>query len=141
VKTDIVLDPDKVLEYVNPMLDPVRADGFRFTRAWLRQEATRVADPRSPANQLGRQLNLPPSYLLIHRVTLGGIGVLCQLNAAGPFRAEAERWVPGFSDAYEGDGYQPTPPVSLPTPDQTAPEKITSARQRSRTRNPSSPPG
>ena len=30
--------------------------------------------------------NLPPSYLLIHRVTLGSIGVLCQLGATAPFR-------------------------------------------------------
>ena len=43
----------------------------------------RIADPRSPAAQLGRQLNLPPSYLLIHRVTLGSIGVLCQLGGDG----------------------------------------------------------
>ena len=34
----------------------------------------------------GRQLNLPPSYLLIHRVTLGSIGVLCQLEAKAPYR-------------------------------------------------------
>ena len=49
-------------------------------------------------NALGRQLNLPPTYLLIHRVTLGGIGVLCQLGTAGPFRAEMAQWVPGFLD-------------------------------------------
>ena len=57
----------------------------------------RVADPRSPANALGRQLNLPPTYLLIHRVTLGGIGVLCQLGTEAPFRSEMEKWLPGFS--------------------------------------------
>jgi hypothetical protein len=79
------------------MLEPLRAEQFSFSRAWLRREAARVADPRSPANQLGRQLNLPPTYLLIHRVTLGGIGVLCQLGTTGPFRAEMERWVPGFA--------------------------------------------
>jgi hypothetical protein len=86
-----------VLDYLAPMLDPVREPTFHFTRAWLRREAARVADPRSPANQLGRQLNLPPTYLLIHRVTLGGIGVLCQLGAQAPFRSEMDKWLPGFA--------------------------------------------
>ena len=96
VRPEFEVDAQGVLDYVGPMLEPLRADAFRFSRAWLRREAARVADPRSPANALGRQLNLPPTYLLIHRVTLGGIGVLCQLGAEVPLRAEVEKWVPGF---------------------------------------------
>jgi predicted unusual protein kinase regulating ubiquinone biosynthesis (AarF/ABC1/UbiB family) len=97
VRPDLQVDAQAVLDYVSPMLDPIREDLFHFTRAWLRREAARVADPRSPANALGRQLNLPPTYLLIHRVTLGGIGVLCQLGAQAPFRGEMEKWLPGFA--------------------------------------------
>jgi hypothetical protein len=97
VRPEFDVDAEGVLDYLDPMLEPVRAETFHFTRGWLRREAARVADPRSPATQLGRQLNLPPTYLLIHRVTLGGIGVLCQLDAEGPFRAEMERWLPGFA--------------------------------------------
>jgi predicted unusual protein kinase regulating ubiquinone biosynthesis (AarF/ABC1/UbiB family) len=98
VRPEFAVDAHGVLDYLSPMLEPVRSPTFRFTRAWLRREAARVADPRSPAAQLGRQLNLPPTYLLIHRVTLGGVGVLCQLGAQGPFRAEMERWLPGFAE-------------------------------------------
>ena len=97
VKPSITVDADRVLDYVLPMLEPVRSETFQFTRDWLRREAVRVADPRSPANQLGRQLNLPPSYLLIHRVTTGTIGVLCQLSGEAPYRALMERWQPGFA--------------------------------------------
>jgi hypothetical protein len=43
-------------------------------------------------------LNLPPSYLLIHRVTIGTIGVLCQLGSTAPFRGEVEQWQPGFAE-------------------------------------------
>jgi hypothetical protein len=43
------------------------------------------------------RLNLPPSYALIHRVWLGGIGVLCQLQASIPMLAELQEWVPGFT--------------------------------------------
>ena len=57
-----------------------------------------MSDPRSDASRLGRQLNLPPAYLLIHRVTIGSIGVLCQLDAAADYRAVVERWLPGFAD-------------------------------------------
>jgi predicted unusual protein kinase regulating ubiquinone biosynthesis (AarF/ABC1/UbiB family) len=97
VRPDVDVDAQAVLDYLTPMLEPLRAESFQFTRAWLRREAVRVTDPRSPANALGRQLNLPPTYLLIHRVTLGGIGVLCQLGTAASFRSEMQRWVPGFA--------------------------------------------
>jgi hypothetical protein len=63
----------------------------------MRTEAARIADPRNEAAQVGRQLNLPPSYLLIHRVTIGSIGVLCQLDAEAPYRLIVERWQPGFA--------------------------------------------
>ncbi len=81
VKESIELDPDAVLDYLLPIIEPAQVDEFTFTRGWMRSQAARIADPRSPAHQLGKQLNLPPSYLLIHRVTLSTIGVLCQLGA------------------------------------------------------------
>lgn len=98
VRANADIDAQAVLDYVRPMLEPLAADQFRFTRAWLREEAARLASPRSPAYALGRQLNLPPSYLMIHRVTLGSIGVLCQLEAKAHYRAILERWLPGFAE-------------------------------------------
>ncbi|MDQ1463098.1 MAG: hypothetical protein QOC73_39 [Actinomycetota bacterium] len=94
------VDPDEMLGYLNPFLDPARDETFHFSRAWLREQAARVGDPRTQAAALGRQLNLPPSYLLIHRVWLGGVGVLCQLDAHGPFQAEMRRWLPGLTPAH-----------------------------------------
>ena len=98
VKPSIEVDADKVLDYLLPLLEPIASERFRFSREWLRREAVRVGDPRSPAAQLGRQLNLPPSYLLIHRVTLGTIGVLCQLGGEAPYRELMKTWHPGFAD-------------------------------------------
>ncbi len=92
------IDPATVLDFLLPVLEPISVEEFRFTRAWLRSEATRLANPRSDAYQLGKKLNLPPSYLMIHRVTLGSIGVLCQLDARAPYRSVLERWLPGFTD-------------------------------------------
>ncbi|MFC8829709.1 ABC1 kinase family protein [Streptomyces sp. NPDC057137] len=96
VKESIDLDPDAVLEYLVPIIEPAEAEEFTFSRGWMRTQAARIADPRSPAHQLGKQLNLPPAYLLIHRVTLSTIGVLCQLNATVRLREELEEWLPGF---------------------------------------------
>jgi predicted unusual protein kinase regulating ubiquinone biosynthesis (AarF/ABC1/UbiB family) len=97
VRPDVAIDAARVLHYLRPMLEPLVRDTFRFTREWMRREAARVADPRNEAAQIGRQLNLPPSYLLIHRVTIGSIGVLCQLDAEAPYRRIVERWQPGFA--------------------------------------------
>jgi predicted unusual protein kinase regulating ubiquinone biosynthesis (AarF/ABC1/UbiB family) len=98
VKPTVDVDAEAILGYLRPMLEPIAVPEFQFSRAWLRAEAARVANPRSPAFQLGKHLNLPPSYLLIHRVTLGSIGVLCQLAARAAYRGVVERWLPGFAD-------------------------------------------
>jgi hypothetical protein len=50
-------------------------------------------------SNIARQLNLPPSYVLIHRMSTAGIGVLCQLECEGNFRAEVLPWMPGYFDA------------------------------------------
>ncbi|CAM3188112.1 MULTISPECIES: ABC1 kinase family protein [Streptomyces] len=118
VKERIELDPEAVRDYLLPIIEPACVDEFTFTREWMRGQAARIADPRSPAHQLGRRLNLPPSYLLIHRVTLSTIGVLCQLGATVRMRDDMETWVPGFAPA------QPdTPPADPDTPD-TEPSEI-----------------
>ncbi|MEY9840450.1 ABC1 kinase family protein [Streptacidiphilus sp. EB103A] len=99
VRASIDLDPAAVLDYVLPIIEPAAVEDFHFTRGWMRSQAARVGDPRSPAYALGRQLNLPPAYLLIHRVTLSTIGVLCQLDANARLRDELLEWLPGFAEA------------------------------------------
>lgn len=94
-----IAEPQAVLQYLLPILEPLQHETFTFTRDWMRRQAARIGDPRSEAARIGRQLNVPPSYLLIHRVTLGSIGVLCQLGATAPYRAIVERWQPGFAEA------------------------------------------
>jgi predicted unusual protein kinase regulating ubiquinone biosynthesis (AarF/ABC1/UbiB family) len=98
VRRDVEIDAQGLLDFVRPILEPLTMDEFQFTRAWLRGEATRLANPRGPAFQLSRNLNLPPAYLMIHRVTLGSIGVLCQLEARANYRGVVQRWLPGFAE-------------------------------------------
>jgi predicted unusual protein kinase regulating ubiquinone biosynthesis (AarF/ABC1/UbiB family) len=97
IRAGVDLDPDAVMDYFGPVLDPLRGDTFTFSRAWMRRQAARIGDPRSEEAKVGRMFNLPPTYLLIHRVTIGSIAILCQLGATAAFRPLAERWQPGFA--------------------------------------------
>jgi hypothetical protein len=93
------LEASDVLGYLSPFTDPLRSERFHFTRRWLQKQAGRLGDTRGQDFRTGRSLNLPPQYLLIHRVTAGATGILCQLDAHVAVRAIVERWQPGFTDA------------------------------------------
>jgi predicted unusual protein kinase regulating ubiquinone biosynthesis (AarF/ABC1/UbiB family) len=97
LREDMTVDLDALRAYLAPLAEPSKVESFRFNREWLRTEAARVTDMRSSA--VGRRLNLPPSYLLLHRVSTAGIGVLCQLECEGRFRDEVLRWIPGYDSA------------------------------------------
>lgn len=98
IRGTLQIDAEKVMDYLRPILEPLAQPEFTFTRSWMREQAARIGDPRNEAARVGRMLNLPPEYLLIHRVTLGSIGVLCQLGARAPYRQIAEKWQPGFKE-------------------------------------------
>lgn len=97
VKSSIEIDAAGVVDYLLPILEPITQPEFKFTREWLKKEAARLTNPRSPAAKFGRQLNLPPEYVMIHRVLMGNIGVLCQLESQADFRTTSEEWLPGFA--------------------------------------------
>jgi len=94
-------DPVVLMDYLAPFTEPLRHETFHFTRHWMQAQAARMSDLSSEESRMARNLNLPPSYLLIHRVTFGSLGVLCQLDASAPFRDIVARWQPGFRDPGE----------------------------------------
>ncbi|MDI1290721.1 MAG: AarF/UbiB family protein, partial [bacterium] len=97
IRPKVDVDPVQVLNYLDPFVEPARHETFHFSREWMRGQFTRMQDVRNPDFTIGIKLNLPPSYALIHRVWLGSIAVLCQLDATVPMRGELERWVPTFT--------------------------------------------
>ncbi len=99
LREGVSVDLAALRAFLAPLAEPSRVESFKFSREWLRTEATRVSDLRS--SSVARRLNLPPSYVLIHRVSTAGVGVLCQLECEGPFRAEVLRWMPGYLDEPE----------------------------------------
>ncbi|WP_240759297.1 ABC1 kinase family protein, partial [Phytoactinopolyspora endophytica] len=76
----INIDPESLYDYLAPFLEPAATETFHFNRQWMREQFNRINDPRKPGYTIGLKLNVPPSYLLVHRVWLGGIGVLSQLD-------------------------------------------------------------
>lgn len=99
IRPKVDVDPVQVLNYLDPFVEPARYETFHFSREWMRGQFARMNDVRNPDFSIGIKLNLPPSYALIHRVWLGSVGVLCQLDATVPMRGELERWVPTFAAA------------------------------------------
>lgn len=89
------VDPQALMDYLSPFTEPALVDEFHFTRDWMRQEFRRVTSPE--AQQVARTLNVPPSYLLIHRVWLGGIAVLSQLDVRAPFASVLDEYLPGWA--------------------------------------------
>ncbi len=97
IKDNIKVDPQLVLDYLAPFVEPMRTERFRFDREWMRGQFERLNDPRSPTFTVATKLNLPPSYVMIHRTWLGGLGLLSQLGAEAPFRGILEELLPGFA--------------------------------------------
>jgi predicted unusual protein kinase regulating ubiquinone biosynthesis (AarF/ABC1/UbiB family) len=95
VKERIDLDPQRLLDYLEPFMAPFRTDTFSFSRDWLRGVFAHINDPRQPNYAVAYKLNLPPEYLLIHRVWGGGIGVLSQLGGTVHGRAIVDELLPG----------------------------------------------
>ena len=96
LRDGVSVDLAALRAFLAPLAEPSRAESFRFSREWLRTETIQASALRS--SSVLRRLNLPPSYVLIHRVLAAGLGVLCQLECEAPFRAEVLRWMPGYAD-------------------------------------------
>lgn len=98
IKDNVRIDPALLLDYLSPFVEPTKVERFQFSREWMQAQFQRINDPRSPSYTIALKLNLPPSYLLIHRTWLGGIGVLSQLGAEAPFRQICTESLPGFAE-------------------------------------------
>ncbi len=96
LRDGVSIDLTALRAFLAPLAEPSRAESFSFSREWLRTETMQASALRS--SSVLRRLNLPPSYILIHRVLAAGLGVLCQLECETPFRAEVLRWMPGYAD-------------------------------------------
>jgi predicted unusual protein kinase regulating ubiquinone biosynthesis (AarF/ABC1/UbiB family) len=89
------IDAADLMEYLGPFVEPAAVEEFEFSRDWMREQFLRVRNPAASGG-VAMKLNLPPSYLLIHRVWMGGLAVLSQLNARAAFGDVLAEFLPGF---------------------------------------------
>lgn len=94
LKPTIKVEAEAIMQYLAPFTEPAAEKEFQFSREWLQGVFSKINNPKDPNFNIAFKLNLPPSYLLIHRVWIGTIGVLCQLNANIPSRSELKRFIP-----------------------------------------------
>lgn len=91
-----------VYDYVSAPYRPYLTDSFTFTRDFMRDTLTRVADVRGPYAPVVEQLNLPASFVILNRVVWGVTALLGKLEAHGPWRSMLlEYRVPGSPPATE----------------------------------------
>jgi predicted unusual protein kinase regulating ubiquinone biosynthesis (AarF/ABC1/UbiB family) len=96
VKPGVRMEPQEALDYLAPLLDPLRGETFTYSRAWLREQGAHLSNRGNPAASVGRRFNLPPAYMLIHRASLGMLGILCQLGSTVAVRDVLVPCLPGL---------------------------------------------
>ena len=98
LRPGVSIQPEVLNAFLAPFFEPATVERFSFSRAWLRAQVQRISAPGIEGMGTSLKINLPPDYLLIHRVWLGAVGVLSQLGATAPFRAILEENLPGFAE-------------------------------------------
>ena len=91
------VDAGELLGYLEPFVEPAREDEFHFDREWMREQFRHVQGS-STRGGVGMKLTIPPVYALIHRVWMGGIAVLAQLDVTARFRDVLAEFLPGWHD-------------------------------------------
>jgi predicted unusual protein kinase regulating ubiquinone biosynthesis (AarF/ABC1/UbiB family) len=93
------LTTEAIARYVRPFTDPAQTEEFTFSRNWIREQVARVSAPTAEGMGMSLRINLPREYLLIHRVAVGGVGVLSQLGATVRVPEVLAESLPGYADA------------------------------------------
>lgn len=85
---------EDIAAVLEPLTEPLRVEAFWFTRDWMRQMAARYTDWRGSEFQTARGFTMPAHYMMVHRVLIGTVAILCQLDARASIGAVVQRWAP-----------------------------------------------
>ncbi|HEX4657396.1 MAG TPA: AarF/UbiB family protein [Streptosporangiaceae bacterium] len=97
---DAQVDPQLIVEVLDPIVATAAASSFTYSRPWLRGLMAHFTGPRfAPAL---RNLTLPPEYALVWRATLSAAGLFAQLGATVPTRGFHLAYSPGFRGGVQG---------------------------------------
>jgi predicted unusual protein kinase regulating ubiquinone biosynthesis (AarF/ABC1/UbiB family) len=95
------LDPERVYQYVSTPYVPFQRDEFAFTPQFVTTTVQRMVDIQGEYSDVIRSMNVPPSYVILDRVTLGMAGLLGRLGASNRWRALLDEYRTGAPPATE----------------------------------------
>ncbi|WP_330233672.1 AarF/ABC1/UbiB kinase family protein [Nocardia sp. NBC_00508] len=101
VETGRAFDSEALYAAISPCGEPLRHPTYRLTTRWLRRQVLRTTNPR--LTNVVRQMTMPAYFTPFARSFLTLVGVLSQLEAEGPYRAEILRWLPELAAAFTHD--------------------------------------
>ena len=98
VRDGIDVDAQRLLDYLQPFIDPLRTDTFHFSRDWIRDVFAHINDPRKPNYAVGMRLN-PVSYthLDVYKRQVCRSGVSPVGNVLGALGTAGMGWATGIA--------------------------------------------
>jgi len=123
---DAEVDPQLILELMQPIVATAAADSFAYSRPWLRRLMAHLTEPRfAPAM---RKLTPPAEYALVWRATLSAAGLFAQLGATVPTRGFHLAYSPGFRGGNPRSGCGQRTVISVPAQRRQPPGSHSSRR-------------
>jgi predicted unusual protein kinase regulating ubiquinone biosynthesis (AarF/ABC1/UbiB family) len=95
------LDPEKIFRYVSSPYEPFQTESFTYTRDWTAKALQTVIDLQGEYSDVIKQLNMPPSYVILDRVVWGMSALLGRLGATNNWRgllAEYRKGMPPVTE-------------------------------------------
>jgi hypothetical protein len=81
------LTAERLYDYCSTPWVPYQTDYFEFTREWVGKTIEKMIDIQGEYGDVIRQLNMPPSYVILDRVVWGVSALLGRMNARGNWQA------------------------------------------------------
>jgi predicted unusual protein kinase regulating ubiquinone biosynthesis (AarF/ABC1/UbiB family) len=81
------LAAQQVYDYVSTPYTPYLTDTFTFSRTFVRDAMSTIIDVKGPHADVIRNLNMPPSFVILDRVVWGVSAILGKLEVTAPWRS------------------------------------------------------
>jgi hypothetical protein len=78
-------------------VDPVLAEVFHYTRAWLQEVAVRSIGLSVDQIKTARQMDLPARLAIPMRVISSAVAIACRFDAHVPTKSLTADLIPGFT--------------------------------------------
>jgi hypothetical protein len=89
------VDPQRIYEYCSSPYIPFQVDHFTYDPEFVARTLERMLDFQGEFGDLIRQLNMPPSYVILDRVVWGLSALFGRMRASGRWGAMLDEYLHG----------------------------------------------